>query len=378
MMDDNSTEELIAVWGENGNDSREVHFYSKVTENGIEFLLEKILGEEFFEKFVHEVPHPEKAIPVTIEMLDFQAVKGKHYWYECSKEILEKHSQTIAEKGIGRNVSQEELKNRLNFLRQLSIANLELPAAVADDSETIKRLEHVLDLLRALKITKHRFRNIEIDEKIFHFEKTIKELKEKAAEEQNKKMFAKISDSQKSLEKLERQQTISVPASASASEANTKVVITNAETFAKTDERTGGEPTVDPKIDSENWGVNSSPITIISNKSQNILAMADIGVIRLEYLNIKGLHSGEYYCLRETSLRFYKWYSNTRCELIFRDRSFFLPNIKWSTKGGQLSSEEIAIISRVFLLEKIKLVRSALKNALATHFDTSENSCNII
>ena len=44
-MDDNSTEELIAVWGENGNDSREVHFYSKVTENGIEFLLEKILGE---------------------------------------------------------------------------------------------------------------------------------------------------------------------------------------------------------------------------------------------------------------------------------------------------------------------------------------------
>jgi len=111
MMQQEKTEELIAVWDKKNDGSCEVHFYksAEIDSELVHILLNEVYGDEFFKKF-------EKSAIIKINQAILEFQKHKIDWYLVSREILSRLSEKKLTKNHILNISSSDLEH-INLIR---------------------------------------------------------------------------------------------------------------------------------------------------------------------------------------------------------------------------------------------------------------------
>lgn len=344
-----STEELIAVWDATTSSTREIDFYITGSINWTDILLTRVFDEEFFGKFFYK---SDQEIPVSLEMLSFQRARGKNHWYTFSREILLIYDSLQNSRATK---NREDAIEKIKFIRLLKIGK-KIPK-FSDAQKNKHHTQHIKGFKELLSsaLTSDTENQYPVFETIFNELMSLsKEVSLIEKKDQIQKREARIEGGNNG---PSYPNTLGQQEPTKKNDIDWKKVNETRNQLIYSAENTASVVTVRNES-----VVKSQPITILNKNSSSITLMNNQDLLRLMKEN-----RPMYYSKCDTSLRFFTWYSSTRCELFSKGKSTFLRNIRWHSNKLDFSGEEIAIVSRVFLLEKIKLVRRALKEALDDH-----------
>jgi len=418
-MQQEKTEELIAVWDKKNDGSCEVHFYksAEIDSELVHILLNEVYGDEFFKKF-------EKSAIIKINQAILEFQKHKIDWYLVSREILSRLSEKKLTKNHILNISSSDLEH-INLIRtfiknsdteittskistkKVINSNMILSEKLVNFCKTFKQITRLVRKQRkepstpTTDIINHLN---EIDILVDDIEKLILLLN--IAESNSARgytdLISKVRKRTDEIEKSYMEITKLKPEESTPAKDNnfektqlpknvrgTEIVDGNGN---QTLSEIVGDNTSTKELNNKFSGSQTKPKELINqldeggesshahkDNSSDLINSAPIGIFkipdeRLEHLwhdRIILAKIGKItriYIKTQVKILFYRRYITNRYKILIGEKCYDnILKIKQTIGTENLSSIEIAVICRVFLLEKINLARTKLRTALTAH-----------